>query len=189
MNGYNEVWKTVSDRTQRGVMTVQNREELEHVYKLLEGCRSYLEIGTAEGNSLYVLSHALLHITRKVVYIDLCEPHTREARENILQRLYMECDGLIPTCIAGNSHERYCITAAGKFGQFDAVMIDAGHSYEDVIADAIAYGPMAKKYLIFHDICLPPVKAALEWYVRQARLKPPAYVIHSQTFGYGIITL
>lgn len=186
---FDKIWKIVSDRTQRGVKTVQNQEELQYVYGLLENCSSYLEIGTAEGNSLYILSHALNNHSRKVVYIDLCEAHTLAPREELLQKLYMECTGLIPTCINGNSHEPYCIRAAAKFGQFDAVMIDAGHNYEDVIADAIAYGHLAKKYIIFHDICIPNVKRALEWYAKHAKLKAPEYFIKSEHFGYGVIKL
>lgn len=187
---FDKVWKTVSDRTQRGVTTVQDRAELEYIHGLLGDCSSYLEVGTAEGNSLYVLSHAVwARSCRKVVYIDLCEAHTLAPREELLQKLYMECTGLIPTCISGNSHEPYCIRAAAKFGQFDAVMVDAGHSYEDVIADAIAYGHLAKKYIIFHDVCMPDVRRALEWYAKHAKLKAPEYFIKSENFGYGILRL
>jgi predicted O-methyltransferase YrrM len=186
---FDPLWKFLTDRSQRGVMTVQNREELKHIYDLIQGCKSYLEVGTAEGNSLYLLSHALINnSSRKVVYIDLCENHTRGAREEAMQRLYLECNGLIPTCISGNSHEPYCVNAAYKFGAFDVVMIDAGHTYEDVLADAVAYGGLAKKFLIFHDVMLPPVKAAMEWYAQQAK-KKTEYFIRSTTFGYGVITL
>jgi hypothetical protein len=67
-------------------------------------------------------------------------------------------------------------------------MIDAGHDFYDVLCDARYYGPMATKYIIFHDICLPEVEAAVTHYQRETGLKLRK-VINSPTFGYGIMEI
>jgi hypothetical protein len=52
---FDQYWRVIKDRS----TTVQEYHELEHVFNLMRDCESYLEVGTAEGNSLYVLAHAL----------------------------------------------------------------------------------------------------------------------------------
>lgn len=184
MSEFDTLWREISKRP--GVITVQNREELEHVFNLLKRCESYLEVGTAEGNSLYVLSQALgqnstNHIVPRVDYIDYGERHTEEPRNQILDKLaarHIYVHGW-----HGNSHST---EAAHVVNGYDAVLIDAGHAYEDVIGDACMYGPLAKRYIIFHDIKLPEVAAAFDWYVAQNDFKNSYKFVNSNTFGYGI---
>lgn len=174
---FDELWHHIT--TQRdGVITVQERNELEYVFHLISGCESYLEVGTAEGNSLYVLSHALKDNAR-IKCIDYGESHTQKAQQEILSGLPNA------TMFHGNSHSPAAVNFASDL--YDVVFIDAGHTYEDVIADAMAYGWMATKYIIFHDVCLEPVEKAFAWYCKQRPNDKAIMIKNSPTFGYGII--
>lgn len=171
------LWNEISKRP--GVITVQNKHELEHVFNLIQGCESYLEIGTAEGNSLFVLSHALKP-DAKITYIDFGEKHTTPPRNEIITRLNRPITG-----IHGNSNSE-AVWAQVKDDKYDVVFIDAGHSYENVKKDAALYGPLAKKYIIFHDVALPDVRRAFDEYTKD---KKSYRFVLSDTFGYGIVEI
>lgn len=178
MKSFDDLWRFINSRG--SVVTVQEYRELEHVYNLIKDCKSYLEVGSAEGNTLYILGHNM----QRIVYVDYGETHTELPRKEIISNLSAAI-----TALLGNSHDHKLIHKAERYGPYDVVLIDAGHSYEDVVADAIAYGGMARKYLIFHDIQLPQVKAAFEWYVKQQKYEKVTTFINSDNFGYGIIEL
>lgn len=179
---FDELWRDLQERSRRlAIPIVQDYKELEYVFNLIKGCKSYLEIGTAEGNGLYVLSHAL-ESDAKIRIVDYGEKHTKAPREEITRRLPYYDEYL------GNSHNSQIIAEALALEvDYEVVFIDAGHSYEDVIADSVVYGHLATKYIIFHDICLPPVKAAVEWYLKQNPQFKYHEFINSTTYGYGII--
>lgn len=193
MKTFDELWREITKRP--GVITVQNREELEHVFNLLQSCESYLEVGTAEGNSLFVLAQALggnsdYKIVPRIAYVDYGEKHTQGPRDEIIRALKDAHINIF--AILGNSHHMQSIREANCFSPIDyvdAVLIDAGHTYEDVIADAAAYGWMAKKCIIFHDVQLPEVCRAYDWYRKQMPEKESYRVVNSETFGYGIIKI
>ena len=204
MTDFEKLWSDLEERSRRwAIPIVQNYQELEYVFNLIKDseCESYLEVGTAEGNSLYVLAQALkkkpgifIHFneadeemgstTRPLVQVceivDFGETHTKKPREEVISILRGQ-----DICITenyGNSHN-----TEAKYGEYDIVLIDAGHSYEDVIADARAFGHLANKYIIFHDIQLPPVKAAFDWYCKQNPQFKVSSFINSESFGYGIL--
>lgn len=179
MKSFDELWKFA---TRHGAI-VQERSELEHVFNLIKDCESYLEVGTAEGNSMYVLSHALKEYAL-ITYVDLAEPHTLAQREEVMTQIHnpiME--------IHGDSHDLKCINLAQSKAPYDVVFIDAGHTYEDVILDAVIYGQMAKKYIIFHDVQLTSVNKAFEHYVKATHAKSVTKFVNSEHYGYGIIIL
>lgn len=195
---FDKLWKDIEERSQRwSIPIVQDRAELEHVFNLMKGCKSYLEVGTAEGNSLYVLSHALPD-KAKVFSIDFGEKHTRLPCQEITSKLRERLDFNSHTC---NSHAHYAPPSAlERWGidktpifiwelekPYDVVLIDAGHTYEDVIADAAAFGWMANKYIIFHDIQIPEVRKAFDWYCAQNPQFKRSEFINSTTYGYGIL--
>lgn len=204
---FEELWQDLEERSRRwAIPIVQDRAELEFVFYLIRKneCESYLEVGTAEGNGLYVLAHALKkNPMYYIVYdendkeidggtklavevceiIDFGEKHTKLARDEVLKNL-QNLDIRI-TENYGNSHNALVKV---KFRDYDAVFIDAGHTYEDVIADAVAYGSLANKLIIFHDIQLPEVKKAFDWYCAQnPQFKNISQFINSPNYGYGII--
>lgn len=171
----------------RNEIIVQVKEELEHVYNLMEGCRSYLEVGTAEGNSMYALSHALSN-KPSVVYVDYGEAKIEKKRNEVIDILKTRGISIRP--IHGCSHDHGCIKEASYFAPYDVVMIDAGHSFADVVADATAYGGMASKYILFHDIMLDGVKQAFDWYTSTHNFKNVSkFISPSSPYGYGIIKL
>lgn len=185
MKTFDELWSEIEERlTKQNIVIVQDKEELRHVFGLVAGSKSYLEVGTAEGNSLYVLAHAL-DPNAKITFVDFGEEHTAQPRREVLARIPQSARNITP--IMGNSHAGESIRLAWH-DNYDVVMIDAGHTYEDVIADAAAYGPKALKYIIFHDVMLPEVNRAFEWYARQIQRKSYRFV-NSRTYGYGVIEL
>lgn len=178
LSEFKEVWRDITKRD--GVVTVQNREELEHVFNLLYGLDSYLEVGTAEGNSLYVLAHALKSDAR-ITYIDYGEKHTTLARNEVLDRIPQKVKS-----IHGDSNA-FTTFSQVQHDRYDAVLIDAGHNAINVAIDALFYGPLATKYIIFHDVQLPEVSRAFEWYRAQFPERESYRFVNSETFGYGII--
>lgn len=174
---FDKLWRGVTDRTANGVITVQDRQELEYVYNLTRGCTSYLEVGTAEGNSLSVMAEGM----SKVVCVDLCEKHTAPKLKQIWKSHYV----MIP----GNSHDINVIKQANYHAPYEVVMIDAGHTTVDVIADACAYAPLATKYILFHDVQLKEVAVAFDWISGLVKAKKNYKFINSETFGYGVIEL
>lgn len=185
MKDFEQLWQEITERSNRwAIPVVQNKEELKYIFNLIQGCQSYLEVGTAEGNSLYVLSHALAE-GATVNAVDYGEVHTEKPRNEIVLAIQTNL-GIEATVYCGNSHDLKTISDAA-YMDYEVVFIDAGHTYPDVIADAIAYGSLATKYIIFHDICLPEVNAAFEWYCKQRSECQNFKIINSETFGYGVI--
>lgn len=184
MRTFKENWDFIVNRSQEAAIpVVQNEEELEHVFQLLRNCASYLEVGAAEGNSLYVLTKAM-PAGSEVTYIDYGENHTTPHRNFILDNL----TSYNITAVHGDSNDYS--TAKNVAGQmFDAVLIDAGHDDFNVAIDALFYGPMARKYLIFHDIQLPDVNRVFEWYSKNNPNCKSYRVVNSTHYGFGIIVV
>ena len=176
---FNDLWDFI---IHRGVTIVQERNELEHVFNLIQGCESYLEIGTAEGNSLYVLAHALKP-GAKITCVDLGENHTIPRHNDIIQRL-------APTYTVamyhGNSTDSRTYPNKEKH---DVVMIDGGHDYKTVLSDCRFYVPLAKKYVLFHDVKLPDVTLAISRYINDNNPGNWKYseFVNSPTMGFGIL--
>jgi len=80
-------------------------------------------------------------------------------------------------------------TASRASGSYDVVFIDAGHDAFNVAIDAMLYGPMATKFILFHDIQLPAVNQAFEWYCRQRTGCKVSRVVNSEHFGFGIMEI
>lgn len=179
---FNECWDFIVSRSKiGGHPVVQNKEELEHIFNLMKDCESYLEVGSAEGNSLYVLAHALKpgsHIT----YIDYGEPHTTASRNAVIKLLINKGYRVHGFC--GDSHDKSIIASVKN--KYDCVMIDAGHGFDDVLQDAVNYLPMAAKYCFFHDVELPEVGRAFEGIKTK---RDYHYFIRSESFGYGVIKI
>ena len=178
MYGFEDFWQFI---TKRRPAVVQQREELEHVFNLIHGCESYLEIGTAEGDSLYVLAHALKPGSR-ITSIDLGELGTRTLVEQIMQ-LLMPLHSV--AIYRGNSMDASTYPRKVKH---EVVLIDGGHDYETVKSDIAMYAGLATKYLIFHDVMMPSVKQAVDEYVRESGAKYHEFV-RSETMGFGVMEI
>lgn len=183
---FSDCWNYIVERSKAGPFpVVQDRSEMEHVYTLLQGCESYLEVGSAEGNSLYVFANAMRPGSR-ITYIDWDEKHTRPHRERAIKEL--ESNGYKITGVRSNSNDfRAALSLKDK--EFDCVLIDAGHKGFNVAIDAMFYAPLATKYIVFHDIRLPDVEEVFAWYSSQ-RPDCKAYrFFNSDTYGYGVMII
>lgn len=183
LSDFESLWHFI---THRGCIIVQERTELEHIFNLIQGCKSLLEVGTAEGNSMHALGHALKKRSF-ITSIDYGERHTEPFRTEVLKILRDQ--GIYVNTIDGTSQYHDVIRQAKVIAPYDVVLIDAGHDYTSVVADAIAYGGMATKFILFHDVQLPEVRKAFDWYVNAQGYKNVSTFINSTEYGYGIITL
>jgi len=176
-------WNYIVHRSvKNGIPVVQDSDELEYVYNLMQGCKSYLEVGTAEGNSLYVLTKAM-PAGSKVTFVDFGENHTAEPRQAMLDLLK---DYDIKPIYGNSNHQE---TYDRVSGMYDAVMIDAGHTYDNVINDAENYGQFANKYIFFHDIQIPDVLKAFEEYAEHRSDCRQIRVVNSANYGFGILEI
>lgn len=181
MSGFEEAWNFIIKRSaDQNMVVVQDKVELEYIFNLMKDCQSYLEVGTAEGNSLYILANAMPKGS-EITYIDWAEPHTEDKRNFILEKL---TDYKI-TAIHGDSNDFETMHKASTI--YDVVLIDAGHDDFNVAIDAYHYGQFARKYIIFHDIQLPDVNRVFEWYCKQKPKCKNYRIVNSKTFGFGVI--
>lgn len=155
-----EIKELIAFARSKTKVPVQNDEELtqliEHLSK--KNIKSLLEVGSAEGMTMYVLAMALG--LDRVTSIDFGEEHTKDTFEWFATLL--KNNGIEANQIKGNSHDLSIIALSRRFGQHDAVLIDAGHTYDDVLTDYLFYAKMAKKMVIFHDVDMQEVKRAID---------------------------
>lgn len=177
---FEERWKYCEANTK---VLAQDFNEMRTVYGLIEGCESYLEIGSSEGNSLYIFGHAMKPGAH-IAYVDFGEKHTTPWREPKEKELKLS--GYSLNAIHGNSHDVDVIKETAKAGAYDVVFIDAGHEFNDAYHDAMNYGHLATKWILFHDIMLRPVRAAFEMYLYKTK-RFGFEIMNSLDYGYGVI--
>lgn len=138
---------------------LQHLGEFEEFLKLVRanGVRSYLEIGSKHGGSLWRVSSSLA-IGSRVVSVDLpygdtsfkeSEPHLRACVEELKMLGYRA------HLFLTDSTDPKTIEAVRDLGPFDLCLIDANHTEPYVRQDWQNYGPMAKM-VAFHDIGWKP---------------------------------
>lgn len=181
MISFDDLWKFISNRGP--VITVQEYSELKHVYDLMNDCKcqSYLEIGSAEGNSLYVLGHA---VEKYIDYVDYGETHTTDHRNECVKKLKEL--GKNVTGYLGDSTNAKTLPNKQKY---DCILIDGGHDYDTVLSDCMMYAGLATKYVFFHDVQLEPVREAIEFYLKRWNIGKYRTFIASESFGYGILEI
>lgn len=186
MTGFDAVWASLQGRHDRAF--VQERGELQHVYDLVKAanCHSYLEIGTAQGDSLLAMADAL-QPKSLIAWVDLDEeairPYRDAASRECANRYGHEVIG-----ISGDSTNLKTVAHVHDLGrQFDVVLIDAAHDELSVLKDALNYGRFARKFIFFHDVMLTPVNNAFTWYAKNVATGRISKCIHSDNYGYGII--
>lgn len=129
---------------------LQDHNELAAFVAVLrqEGVRSYLEIGAKWGGSLRWIALSLPAGSR-IVAVDLPHEGSNETLTKTVEELKVE--GYDAHLIWGDSADPKTIEAVRGLGPFDAVFIDANHSYAYVLADWLNYRDSAK-IVAFHDI-------------------------------------
>ncbi len=131
---------------------LQNQREHNEFLQLLkdEGVRSYMEIGSMYGGSLWKVAHSLPKGSRIVSVdyaIDTPEalPHL-EACIKDLRHI-----GFDAHLVFGDSTDPDTIERTRELGPFDCVFIDGAHTLEGVRSDWQNYGSMGR-IVGFHDI-------------------------------------
>lgn len=126
-----------------------------------EGVKSYLEVGSKFGGSLWRAATALPPGSR-IVSVDL-PGGTKAWRESeaSLKACHAELRrlGYDTHAIWGSSFDAKVIAQVRALGPFDAALIDADHRMSGVTQDWKNYGPMAR-IVAFHDLAW---KRAPEW--------------------------
>lgn len=116
--------------------------------------RSYLEIGARHGDTFFDVMRALPKDARGLA-VDLPggawgTMQSRHYLQNVVKDLreqgWTKVDALF-----GDSHSAGTASIICRHEPFDAVLIDADHRYEGVLADWKLYGPRAR-IVAFHDI-------------------------------------
>jgi len=134
---------------------LQNKSEVAALIDLFRGenVRSYLEIGSKFGGSLWLIANAL-PIGSRIVSVDLPhgdqsfkenEAHLRQCVDTIRAR------GYDSHLIIGDSTNPSVIEQVRKLGPYDAVFIDANHTIPYVTKDFENYRGMGRM-IAFHDI-------------------------------------
>lgn len=134
---------------------LQNLQEL-HEFQALcrkEKVRSYLEIGSKNGGSLWRIA-TKLDKGAKIVSIDL--PHGDQSFKVTLPNLEacverLKKEGYDAHLIVGDSTDPEVVEKARALGPFDLCLIDGNHTYPFVKKDWENYGPMCRM-VAFHDI-------------------------------------
>lgn len=137
-----------ADVTARAHTVVQDKEELFALIALMHArdVRSYLELGASEGVSLYCIGMCLPE-GAAVAAVDLCEAHSRG---NLFENAdLLRAAGRKVTIFEGTT----LMAVSSMIPEWDAILIDAGHSYLDVKQDWENYGKLGKM-VVFHDIRL-----------------------------------
>lgn len=134
---------------------LQIEEEIAAFADLLkaEGVRSYLEIGSKFGGSLWRVGKALPAGSR-IVSVDLPKgtkafPETKPSLVACVAE--MKAVGHDARIIWGDSTDQAVIDEVTALGPFDAVFIDANHTMPYVMKDWANYGPLSR-IVAFHDI-------------------------------------
>jgi predicted O-methyltransferase YrrM len=134
---------------------LQDQLELNKFIQLLkdEGVKSYLEIGSKHGGSLWRVANAL-PVGSKIVAVDLphgdmsfkeSQPHLEACVDKLFEL------GYAASLYLGDSTDKKMVALIAEWAPFDAVFIDANHTEPFVRQDWANYGPMAR-IVAFHDI-------------------------------------
>lgn len=126
-------------------VVVQNKEELWALRCLMHDVDTYLEIGSSYGISLVCLGSMAREMA---VFVDETKPQCLQQLVNL--SLGLAKGGITVVPLFGRSDD----VIKGIDREFDVVFIDGDHSYDQVKRDWENYGPLARKFVAFHDILL-----------------------------------
>lgn len=169
----------------------QQPEEIAALSELLicENVQRYLEIGCRYGGSLQYIA-AGLPSGSVITAIDSGrgEGGGRSGQIESLQSCVKElsANGYCAEVFFGNSGDAVTQKFAAQRAPFDAIMIDADHSYDGVLSDWICYGWMAR-LVAFHDIACEIYGVQALWQKLKRRYAYHEYVAPGSNMGIGVI--
>lgn len=133
----------------------QNAEELEAFIDILvrEGVRSYLEVGSKYGGSLWAIG-SRLPVGSRIVSVDMpggtkAWQKSRLSLIDCVARLNLR--GQKASIIWGDSTDPETIAQVRKLGPFDAIFVDANHTLSYLQRDWDNYSTLGR-IVAFHDI-------------------------------------
>ncbi len=136
----------MSEKYERAAL--QNPEELRLFCKLVheQNAKSYLEIGSKHGGSLWRIASAMPKGS-KIVSVD--SPNADGSFKNSMPNLiscvnHLNRDGYKAHLIIGDSTDPETIIKVKDLAPFDVLLIDANHSREFVQSDWNNYGSLKK---------------------------------------------
>lgn len=133
-------------------LPLQNIREHDAFLKILreERVRSYLEIGSMHGGSLWRVAMALPKGSRLVSVDSMVD--RPDAKQSLLDCVAeLKSIGYDARFICGDSTDKFIVDTVKLLSPFGALFIDGNHSPDYVRADWKNYGPMAR-IVGFHDI-------------------------------------
>jgi predicted O-methyltransferase YrrM len=149
--------------------------------------KSYLEIGSAYGGSLWRVANSLPQGSR-VLSIDL-EP--KDSLKECIAELNIA--GYTAHLVPFDSTKLEAIRIASLMGPFDAVFIDGNHTLPYVSADWLNYGSLSH-IVAFHDINAPykphrrnPMMVAQLWGTLKTIYKTQEIIAPGSRQGIGVL--
>lgn len=135
---------------------LQDRGEFSEFINVMkaEGIKSYLEIGSKHGGTLWAMTTEVLPIGGLAVSVDLphgdtsfkeSQPHLEACVSELNRRGYHSC------LFIGDSTDPKIIDGVSSLAPFDLVFIDANHTEPYVRQDWKNYGKFGR-IVAFHDI-------------------------------------
>lgn len=151
--------------------------------------RSYLEIGTRDGDSLKVVAQNAKQLER-VTVCDMWGNDYGGSGRGSHDHIDRMLGDLGYTCAVeyhdGDSRD----TVPGIAGQFDLVLVDGDHSVEGALIDLLNTWPKVAKggALVFHDITHPSHMELLDVFLMFAKVvRPDGYRTVLEPYGVGVI--
>lgn len=166
----------------------QHPEEFDWFLDRIENARSFLEIGSRFGATLYRTAKRLKPGARFMA-VDLPNAddnvldseRTLQARCNEINAMGHQCG-----VIFGDSHDQRVIERVRQNGPYDVCFIDGDHTELGVWQDWENYGPMAQ-VVGFHDIAVPhPCYVSPLWEQLKKKYLTLEYQSQKEWAGMGI---
>lgn len=142
---------------------VQDKEELRFIVDQCSGAKSYLEIGTSFGGSLWPIAN-MLDNNAVIVSVDMPKVWNNSSKWDRDKRTFERVDwiaeqlreqGKTVHIIRGNSLDENIVRTVTELGPYEICFIDGDHSYNAIKQDYENYGKLAKR-IIFHDTLSKP---------------------------------
>jgi predicted O-methyltransferase YrrM len=165
---------------------LQFPKEIEEFVQLMKdnNIKSYLEIGSMYGGSLWLVSRIMPKGSR-IVSVDLPtpgKPHAAQSLQECIQHLRR--DNFDAHLFVGDSTNADIVKKVNALGPFDAGLIDGNHTLPYVTKDWENYGAMCR-IVAFHDINYRRPKEEI---TAQMRQNQGFYAIDVPPFWDGLKT-
>ena len=113
-----------------------------------EGVRSYLEIGSRFGGTLWQVAQAL-PVGSRLVSVDIDRQSDLDECAADIRAM-----GHVVYLITGDSTHSMTVLEVNSLGPFDAILLDGNHTKEYITKDWANYGSLGR-IVAFHDIGKP----------------------------------